>query len=447
MIHDERVKVLRPGQPGGGRYVLYWMQASVRSRFNHALEYAVARADERRLPLLVCFGLTPSYPAANARHYRSLLEGLRDVDAALAARNIGFALRLAGEEGPPSVPLDLAREASLVVTDRGYLRTSRAWRSWLAERLEVPLVQVESEAVVPVELVSQKLEVGARTLRPKVMRLLERFATPLEQTEPKVPARDLAEGLDTRDVDALLETLKPDPSVPPGSETGGERAAQARLRDFLASGLSAYDMRRSDPTVDGSSRLSAHLHYGHLSPLDALLAAREVGGPGLAPFTEELMVRRELSFNLTEYNPDYDRYEGLPEWAKKTLQEHASDPRPHLYSDAELERGETHDPYWNAAQHQMVQTGRMHNHMRMYWGKKVLEWTPSPQQAFDTLMRLNDRYELDGRDPNSYAGISWVFGRHDRPWAHRPIFGMVRYMAASGLSRKFDADLYAERWR
>ncbi len=446
MIHEERIQVLRPGGPAGGRYVLYWMQASVRTRFNHALEYAVQQANERRQPLLVCFGLTPRYPAANARHYRYLLEGLRDVSAALTARGIGFTLQLAGEGGPPSVPFALARDASLVVTDRGYLRTSRQWRAWLAERLNVPLVQVESEAVVPVDAASRKLEFAARTLRPKVMRLLERYATSLDETAPRVKAHDLADGLDPRDVDALLNTFRPDPTVPPGAETGGEVAAQARLKDFLASGLAAYDMRRNDPLVDGSSRLSAHLHYGHISPLDALLAARQVGGPGLAPFTEELVVRRELSFNLTEHNPDYDRYEGLPEWSRKTLEEHALDPRPQLFTPEQLERGETHDPYWNAAQRQMVQTGRMHNHLRMYWGKKVLEWTPTPQAAFDILMHLNDRYELDGRDPNSYAGISWVFGRHDRPWARRPIFGTVRYMAASGVKRKFDADAYARRW-
>ncbi|MFC6802115.1 hypothetical protein ACFQDE_10630 [Deinococcus caeni] len=198
--------------------------------------------------------------------------------------------------------------------------------------------------------------------------------------------------------------------------------------------------------MDGSSRLSAHLHYGHLSPLSAAIAAREHGGPGADAFLEELIVRRELSFNLCTYNPHYDRYAGLPAWARATLEEHAGDRREHTYTRAELDAAQTHDPYWNAAQRQMTRTGRMHNYMRMYWGKKVIEWTPTPQQAYTEMLWLNNRHEQDGRDPNSYAGIGWVLGLHDRPWTRRPIFGTVRYMNAGGLKRKFDIDKYARQW-
>ena len=443
MIHAERIQVLRAGQPGGGRYVLYWMQASVRSRFNHALEYAAEQADALGLPLVVAFGLTPKYPEAVLRSYTFLLEGLAQTRTALAARGIGLVVRLGH---PPEVMLELSREASLVITDRAYLRPPREWRSWLKEHLSVPLIQVESDALVPIDTASGKLEWAARTLRPKLMRLLDHYAVPLESRTPKRPSLGLLDGVDVSDVPRLLARLDPDASVPPGVERGGEEHAQERLHTFVAQGLDTYDERRNDPNVDGSSRLSAYLHYGHLSPLEALLAARAAGGAGLAAFTEELIVRRELSFNLCAYNPHYDQYQGLPQWARATLEEHAADAREVVYDRATLEAARTHDPYWNAAQNQMVRTGRMHNYLRMYWGKKVLEWSATPQDAYDTLMYLNNRHETDGRNANSYAGINWVFGTHDRPWARRPIFGTVRYMAASGLQRKFDADEYARRW-
>ncbi|AWN22986.1 deoxyribodipyrimidine photolyase [Deinococcus irradiatisoli] len=443
MIHPARIQVLSGGPLGGGQYVLYWMQASVRTRLNHALEYAVQQANELGLPLVTAFVLTPGYPEANERSYLFLLEGLRDVERRLRERGIGFVLRLGH---PPEEVLKLGRAARLVVTDRAYLQPSRAWRGWLAERLDVPLIQVESDAVVPIETASGKQEWAARTLRPKLHKLMDEFLVPLEEGEVKTRSLGLLEGVDASDPRRLLDTLDIDRSVPPGLERGGEDKAQTRLSDFVRHGLDHYDERRNDPLVDGASRLSAYLHFGHLSPIDAVLRAREHGGAGLDAFTEELVVRRELSFNLCFYNPHYADYAGLPEWSRATLAEHAGDKRDHLYGRAELEAAQTHDPYWNAAQRQMVRTGRMHNYLRMYWGKKVLEWSATPQDAYTVLVQLNNKYETDGRNANSYAGINWVFGTHDRPWARRPIFGTVRYMAASGLKRKFDADAYAKKW-
>ncbi len=444
MIQQERVQILKEGQPGSGGYVLYWMQASVRTRFNHALEYAAGQANDLKLPLIVAFGLTPGYPEANERSYLFLLEGLRDVQRNLNERGIGFVLRLGH---PPEVMLDLAKKASLVVTDRAYLQPARDWRTWLAGRLDVPLIQVESDAVVPIETASSKLEWAARTIRPKIHKRLDEFLVPLDTCPVKVKSLGLIDGLDVSDPAGVLKGLDIDRSVPPGEERGGEDAAQARLSAFVKAGLEHYDERRNDPLVDGASRLSAYLHFGHLSPIDAMLQARKAGGAGLDAFTEELVVRRELSFNLCFYNPHYADYKGLPQWSRKTLEQHAGDEREHLYSRAELEAARTHDPYWNAAQHQMVRTGRMHNSLRMYWGKKVLEWSETPEEAYAVLVYLNNKYETDGRNANSYAGINWVFGNHDRPWARRPIFGTVRYMAASGLKRKFDADAYAEKWK
>lgn len=309
-------------------------------------------------------------------------------------------------------------------------------------------MQVESDAVVPIRVVSHKQEVGARTLRPKLQRVLERFLVPLEVQEGAKGHPDWDPGLDVSDPALTVRALGVDGSVPPGGEEGGEVQALARLSHFVTQLLPSYDAGRRDPNVDGGSRLSASLHYGHLSPLTAALAARQhsEGGPGLDTFLEEMIVRRELSFNFCEFNPAYERYEGLPTWARATLEAHAADPRPHLYTREELDAAATHDPYWNAAQREMVRTGRMHNALRMYWGKKILEWTATPQEAYATALFLNNRYQLDGRDANSYAGVGWIFGLHDRPWARRPIFGTVRYLAASGLKRKFDADAYAQRW-
>ncbi|CAM4090657.1 deoxyribodipyrimidine photo-lyase [Deinococcus marmoris] len=444
MIHDSRIQPLRSGAPAKGAFVLLWVQASVRTRDNHALEYAVRQANERGLPLVAVFGLTPDYPEANARHFQYLLEGLRDLRANLAARGIPLSIRLGK---PPEMVLEAAREgAALVVTDVGYLNVQRAWRDWLKAQLEVPFVQVESEAVIPVHSVSGKQEYAARTIRPKIHRLWHEYLVPLEEHELAAQTDDWEAGLDVGDPAALVKTLPVDHGVPPGTEAGGEDAALERVSEFIELDLAQYDARRNDPNVEGSSRLSAYLHYGHLSPLTAALAAREHGGPGADAFLEELIVRRELSFNLCTFNPQYDQYDGLPDWARKTLEEHAGDRREYLYTREQFDAAQTHDPYWNAAQNQMVRTGRMHNYMRMYWGKKILEWTPNPRDAYAEMVWLNNRYEQDGRDANSYAGMGWVLGLHDRPWARRPIFGMVRYMNAGGLKRKFDADAYAARW-
>lgn len=449
--------MLRPGQPRQGRYVLYWMQSAVRSRHNQALDYAVSQANRLGLPVLVVFGLTPSYPSANARHYQFLLEGLRDVHAGLEARNLPLLTLLTGEHGPAEAALALAQSAALMVTERAYLRHLREWRGWLSTQLErqhpdLPLAQIESELIVPLEVTSVKQEYAARTIRPRIHRALEKYLVAGEEQTPAHRLQDLPQPSALKRLDpaqladpaALIASFGVE-GVPAGVEEGGEAAAQAQLTAFLKR-LDRYDADRNIPTLDGSSRLSAYLHYGHLSALQVALAVQAHGGPGAPAFLEELIVRRELSFNLCWYNKDYDSFAVLPDWAQKTLREHQHDDHEYLYTRAELEAASTHDPYWNAAQRQMMLTGRMHNYMRMYWGKKVLEWTPDPAQAHATLVYLNDKYEQDGRNPNSYAGIGWVFGLHDRPWTRRPVFGTVRYMNAGGLKRKFDIEAYARKW-
>jgi deoxyribodipyrimidine photo-lyase len=267
-------------------------------------------------------------------------------------------------------------------------------------------------------------------------------ATPLRRGPPsRSPAT-----LDLDDIPAVVRDLGVDPGVPPvEGVAGGAGEAARRLATFLERGLARYDRDRNDPSLQGQSGLSPYLHFGHISPLQIALAIGRRRGPGVAAFLEELIVRRELSMNFTHFNAGYDRLECLPAWCRATLHQHARDPRSIRYSPAELEQARTHDPYWNAAQTEMVRTGRMHGYMRMYWGKKILEWMERPADAYSEALRLNNRYQLDGRDPNGFAGVAWCFGKHDRPWTERPVFGMVRYMNAAGLERKFDMDAYVRR--
>ncbi|HZN68778.1 MAG TPA: deoxyribodipyrimidine photo-lyase [Tepidisphaeraceae bacterium] len=455
MIDPTRIEALNGEAVNpGGRYVLYWMQASQRAEWNHALEYAAARANELRRPLVVGFGLTDEYPEANERHYAFMLEGLGDVRAALRRRGVRLAVRH-GE--PPGVAVALAADAALVVCDRGYLRHQKRWRGAVAARAGCRVVQVESDVVVPVGVASDRQETAARTLRPRHRRHWERYLVPLATVQVERPSLRLrlpgdgdGREVDVSDVPAALGRLKLDRSVRPSPVFRGGAAEAGRvLARFLSERLSGYAANRSEPAAGATSTLSAYLHFGQISPLEVALA---VGAHrGAAPtdrdaFLDEILVRRELAVNYCHYCPRYDRYEGVPGWARRTLADHAKDRRPRTYTLRQLESAATDDPYWNAAQDEMVLTGFMHNHMRMYWGKKVLEWTRSPRQAFAATLYLNNKYFLCGRDPNAYANVAWVFGLHDRPWGpRREVFGTVRYMNAAGLERKFDIGAYVAK--
>ena len=447
MVQPERVQALNDvGVNLGGRYVLYWMQASQRAEWNHALEYAAARANELGKPLVVGFGLMDDYPEANERHYAFMLEGLRDVREALHARGVRFVLR---RGAPPEVAVELAAKAALVVCDRGYLRHQKRWRDDVADGAGVQVVQVESDVVVPVEAASDHQEFAARTLRPKLHRLWGTYLRPLKKVRLKGDSVSLRlpSDLDVGDVDGTLARLKIDRGVKRSRHfRGGSSAARVLLDRFVAEKLRSYATARRDPAVAGTSALSAYLHFGQISPLEIALKVSSRGGDDGDAYVEELLVRRELAVNYAHYCPQYDSYDGLPAWARRTLDERRADARGRVYSRAQLDAADTHDPYWNAAQNEMVRTGFMHNSMRMYWGKKVLEWKRSPGEAFDDVLYLNNKYFLCGRDPNAYANVGWVFGLHDRPWGPaRPVFGTVRYMNAAGLERKFDMGAYVRR--
>jgi len=447
MIQPDRVQFLNEQYPRRGRYVLYWMQQSQRASGNHALEFAVREADRLKLPVVACFGLTPRFPEGQERHYAFMLEGLRETDGALRDRGIKFALRLSS---PPLAALDLARGAAVIVTDRGYLRTQRRWRDRLAKQAPCRVIQVEADVVVPVETASEKEEYAARTIRPKIHAHLDRFLRPLEESGPVRDSLDVrVASVDVSDVERLLRRIKIGRRALRSTRCpGGPTEARRLLADFVGKKLRRYSNDHADPGKDCLSHLSPYLHFGQIAALDIALAVRRSRGVRRADkdaFLEELIVRRELSMNFCTYNSSYDSFACLPEWARATLRKHARDRREHSYEPRDLERARTHDPYWNAAQQELLMTGKMHGYMRMYWGKKIIEWSKDPETAFGTAIALNNRYELDGRDPNSFAGVAWCFGKHDRPWRERGVFGTVRWMSEDGLNRKFDMDAYLAR--
>jgi len=446
-IQGERVQNLNEADVREGDYVLYWMQSSQRTEQNHALEYAVQRANDLGQRLLVVFGLTDDYPEANLRHYTFMLEGLKDVQEALDKRSIKMVVR---KGSPDVVALEAGKDASLVVTDRGYMRRQKEWREKVAREAGCLVTQVESEVVVPVELASDKQEYAARTLRPRIEEYLEDFLVGLTPTKISKQSLNMkAEGLDLSDIEKVLDGMDLDRSVGALSHLyrGGTSEAKKVFRRFLKDSFGAYMEHRNQPQTDDVSHMSKYLHFGQISPIWLALEARKASTKkdNIEAFVEELVVRRELSMNFVFYTPDYDSYSSLPDWAKKTLEEHRDDDREHTYTRKQLESAETHDEYWNAAMNEMVHTGYMHNYMRMYWGKKILEWSNTPEHAYRTTLYLNNKYFLDGRDANSFANVAWVFGQHDRGWTEREVFGKVRYMSAGGLERKTKPDQYVEK--
>ncbi|GJE56966.1 MULTISPECIES: deoxyribodipyrimidine photo-lyase [Methylobacterium] len=448
-IQAERLRVLADVEPREkGAYVLYLLQQANRADFNPALEFAIEEANRLGCPVVACFGLLDGksgFPEANARHYAFLLQGLADCRERLSARGIGFVMRKAS---PAAVAIDMAKDAKLLVLDRGYLAIQKRWYGEITKAVETRIVQVEGDVVVPVETASGKHEYAARTLRPKLHKLWDDYLEPLQARTVKHKADGLAlkSEIDVSNPEKVLAGMSLDTSVAPVKRfKGGHGEAKRRLKAYLAGPFAGYGADRNKPEADAASHMSPYLHFGQISPVEIALAVREAKAGSKEDrqtYLEELIVRRELAMNHVFYTKGYDRYEtALPDWAKKTLAEQAGDARPHQYSEAQLAEGKTHEPYWNAAMREMRETGYMHNQLRMYWGKKILEWSPSPEEAFARTLRLNNRYFLDGRDANSFTNVAWVFGLHDRPWQRRKIFGTVRYQSENSL-KKFDAKAY-----
>jgi deoxyribodipyrimidine photo-lyase len=449
-LAPERIQPLHDTAPhNAGRYVLYWMEQSQRAVHNPALTYAIEAANDAGVPVRVVFGLRDDDPEANARHYTFMLEGLRETQQTLADGGI----RMDVYRGDPAdVALTHAADAVELVTDRGYLRQQRAWRTHVANEAPCRVVQVEGDVVVPVQTASDKPEYAARTIRPKIHEHLERFLTLPDPVTPDhdAGALDVPDGLSLDDVPTLVDRLGLDDSVPPVRALfrGGTAEADAILDDFLNTKLSGYDDNRNQIHTHAVSHMSKYLHFGQVSPVWLALQIQNADGPqeDIDSYIEEVIVRRELAVNHVYFRPDtYDDWACLPGWAQETLLEHADDEREYVYSRDQLEQSQTHDPYWNAAMTEMRETGYMHNYMRMYWGKKILEWSPDPKTALQWTLHLNNKHFLDGRDPNSYANVLWIFGLHDRGWKERPVYGKTRYMSQNGLKRKADPDAYVQK--
>lgn len=448
MIHPERIQNLSRKPFVNDSFVVYWMQQAQRIKENHALAYAVQMANELNLPLVVVFALTDTFPEANYRHYHFMLKGLAQTQQQLRHRGIGMFI-LHGD--PPDVVLLFCKRAALVVTDCGYLRVQKAWRKLLADRLSCPLVQVETDVIVPVGAASPKEEYSAGTIRPKLRNRMEEFLSGVSIPDIRKDSLSIEdENTDVSDADALCRKLSIDMSVAPvGWIIPGEMAAERMLDSFIAERLDYFGDLRNDPSCDYLSHMSPYLHFGQISPIRIARKVMASASKASDAFIEELFIRRELAMNFVHYNARYDSIACLPQWALKTLSEHGADKRMYHYTRKQLEKAQTHDEYWNAAQIEMVKKGKMHGYMRMYWGKKILEWTKSPATAFKTALLLNNKYSLDGRDPNGFAGVAWCFGKHDRAWNERDIFGKVRYMNNNGLKRKFNIEQYVlkvERW-
>jgi deoxyribodipyrimidine photo-lyase len=445
LTSDPHVTVRRAGAPDG-RCVVYWMQRAQRALDNPALDVAVEAANALHQPVVIFFAPVPFYPHANLRHYAFLAQGIPETAERARKRGIGFVLR----RYPEHSLLKFCEEvkASLVVGDENPMREPNHWRELAAKKLNVPLWTVDADVIVPSKLLLKE-QYAARIIRPRLEEHLKNFLAPLSNARAKVEwekPRGLKELPDDGSF-ALTENWKGlDRSVKPvESFRGGTTEALKLLREFVAHKLAHYPERHGKPEIDGTSRLSPYLHFGHIGPHTVALAVENSKAPRAAKddFLDQVITWRELSINFVHFNPLYDSIESAPDWAHRTLEKHARDKRPVTYSREQLENAETYDELWNAAQRQMLHAGWMHNYMRMYWAKKILEWSPSPALAYQTAVYLNDKYFLDGRDPNGYAGVAWsIAGKFDRPWFERPIFGTIRYMSGKAAAKKFDSDKY-----
>ena len=434
-----------------GRYVLYWMQMFKRASHNYALNFAIEMANERRLPLVVYEGLKFYYPWACDRFHTFILEGVAEKQAEFAERGIRYVFYLQRDaRDPKHMVARLAREARLLVTDDYPCFIIPEHNARIA-KVNLPVYAVDANGMVPLSALPKE-EYAAYTIRPKIHRLLpdlprvirtphvdiQKAQIEIDCPETNVSSDNIAELVAQCDIDHTVQPSK--------LYHGGTKAGRKRLTHFVRGILPYYDKTHNEPSFDGVSRLSPYLHFGFLSIQEIVDAVERANAPQPAKdaYLEQAIVRRELSFNFTRYNPDYDSLKSVPDWAQQTMRDHANDPRPQLFDDETIEAGETYDELWNAAQRELVCTGHLHNYVRMLWGKRVIEWTRSYEIAFELLVHLNNKYALDGRDPNSYAGILWCFGKHDRPWFDREIFGKLRYMTSQSMAKKFQAKRYIE---
>ena len=449
---QERVRLLNEAPVRtNARYVIYWAQMNRRTEVNHALAYAIELANGLGVPVLYYEGLTCTYAYANDRLHQFILENVPDTAGALKKLGIGYVFNLRRRKADRNdVLYQLAKHAAAVVTDDYPTFIARQHNASVPKRLDIPYFVVDSSCVVPMSRM-EKREYAAYTIRPRIKRILEQYLQPFEvpavakKWNLETPAEFHTE-VSSANIAELVASCEIDHSIKPSTTfQGGAKRAHQLLKHFVERNLARYAGGRNEPSAHVTSDMSPYLHFGNISCLEIALAVKNYAAAhGLIAdeYLEELIVRRELAFNFARYSDDPEALNNVPDWAQKTLAKHDNDPRDHTYSRAEWERAETHDPLWNAAQKELLLRGKIHGYYRMYWGKKIIEWSVCHEDALKTMIYLHDKYAIDGRDPNTYTNILWCFGMHDRPWIERPIFGMIRFMSGDGMKRKTDTDAY-----
>jgi deoxyribodipyrimidine photo-lyase len=437
---ERRSRQVRGGKRGTGP-VVYWMSRDQRVHDNYGLLFAQQEAIDRGTALQVVFCLIGDYPGATLRHYLFMLKGLVEVQRDCARYGIGFTL-LTGDPIHMLHSYLRNQDANCLVCDFDPLRIKRKWQNALADGVSLPIYEVDAHNVVPVWVCSNKKEYAAYTIRPKINRLRGDYLVDIPELVSHPYRLEPAAPIDVGSLSSHVADKK-------GTELGwldpGQAAAHRAMEDAIAHRLPNYEELRNDPTRKAQSNLSPYLHFGHLAPqrLAYRVLKADLSDETREAFLEELIVRRELSDNFCYYEPNYDTSEGFAPWARQSLEEHRGDRREYIYSLEEFDQARTHEPLWNGCQMDLVQSGKLHGYLRMYWAKKILEWSASPEEAQAYAIALNDRYSLDGRDPNGYTGIAWsIGGVHDRAWPERKVFGKIRYMNEKGCRRKFKVDEY-----
>lgn len=448
---NPRVRLLNQGTaPADAEYVLYWAQANRRVDSNYAFSFAAQLANQQSLPLLVYEGLTCSHPWANDRFHTFILEGVVENERRSRQLGAGYVFyHRAKHSDPNDILYVLAGKASAVVTDDFPAYIPAAFNPRVAERIGAPYYIADASCIVPMSAIG-KQQYAAYALRPKIHKALPEFLLPVPEVKLARQWTGAAFPFGSRvteeNIPDLVHQSEIDHSVPRSTAfRGGRGEALKRLKQFLERNLVRYARHNREPSEKATSQLSPYLHFGCISSLEVALTVRAYAAEHKLvadEFLEQLIVRRELAFNFARYGPRPDRIESLPDWVQATLNKHAKDKREYLYTREQFDRAATHDDLWNACQRELLRDGMIHGYYRMYWGKKILEWSRTPQDALDTMIFLNDRYALDGRDPNTYTNILWCLGLHDRPWTERPIFGMIRYMSLDGMKRKTNVDAY-----
>ncbi len=392
------------------------------------------------------------YPWASDPIHTFILEGVEEKRKEFEKLGITYVFYLQKDKKSPkqTVP-KIAKDAALIVTDDFPCFIIPDHNAAIVEKAKIPVYVVDSNGIIPLSKFDKE-NYGAYTIRPKINKILDEYFVPFEEAKIKVKKTDIKIDCPNTEVNAkniakLVAECDIDHEVKPSLVYhGGSANGRKRLKHFIEKILPNYDESRNKPEFDGSSRLSSYLHFGFLSSLEIALAVKNSDAPKASKdaYLEELIVRRELSYNFTDFNKDYDSLKALPDWVQQTMRDHVDDERPEIFSLKQLENCETYDELWNATQREMNLTGEVHNYVRMLWGKLIIQWSKNYEEAFAVLEHLNNKYCLDGRNPNSYAGILWCFGKHDRPWMEREIFGKMRYMTSGSTGKKFDSKKYIE---